>query len=198
MINYEKTINDLRNLGIKEKLLARRLKKQGELTKYGHREFKYMNKTDDKLYATFLRLVDDSTKERLIYLDTAIEKIETTIYKKSGWWRTSDGFTLEDNFTNMHDPEFRSWDTYTIYRTEDGYTVRTDKPFNGYFEYIRRKEIEFFNKFKDLLQQLHLLLKEKEMIMRGSYKLKDESNRELTTNISILLGYKKEEKRLNL
>ncbi len=198
MKEYGKIVTGLNRIGIRGKLLARRVDKESKWVEIGKKQFKHKDKTEEKLYNTFLRLVDEETRKRLITLDEGIKKIETTIYEQSGWYRTSSGFRFEDNFQNMQDYEFRTWDTYSIDRSEEGYHIREEKPFNSYFANIQEREMGFLNKYKDLLNQLHVLLTEKEKIMRGNFILKDDSNRELALNISNFLGFIPESKENNL
>lgn len=153
------------------------------------------NKKDERLYQTLLSYLSNEDRKRLLTLDAAIKMIEDTIYKQSGWWRTPRGYMLQDNFRNEDDPEFMECDTYMIYRNENGYYPRTDsKPFNEHFRERNDKERAFFYKYQELLQQLHLLLSEKERLLSSECTLKDEASLEDFTRIAIHLGYLKEEK----
>ena len=181
-----KRLRDTNNLS--NSMLARSIEKTDSY--YSRKDIKNRKKA----YKLFLKLIDPKTSERLTELDTEIDLITDVIYDETGWWRTSDGFMYEDNFKNMHDPEFRSFDTFRVYRNEDGYYINTGEPYNSYFAYIQDKEYRFFEKYKSSLGALHEALTEKEQIMYGKYQVQDKSNKELCAQIALYLGYKKEEK----
>ena len=148
-----------------------------------------------KAYSLLKRMVTKDTKVKLDSLDYTIDSISDDIQDRTGWWRTGrDGFRLEDNFQNMHDPEFRSFDTFRIYRNEDGYYVEGGEPFNSYFAYIQDTEYRFLEANRDQLSAIHDALSEKENTLVETIPLKDEANRSLTVEIIKYLGYSKEKK----
>lgn len=150
---------------------------------------------EEKAYTLLKRMVTKDTKTKLDSLDHTIDSISDDIYDRTGWWRTDrDGFMLEDNFQNMHDHEFRSFDTFRICRNEDGYYVEGGEPFNSYFAYIQDTEYRFLESNREQLSVLHDTLCEKENTLVDSIPLKDEANRSLTVEIIKYLGYSKEKR----
>ncbi len=181
---------------IKAKLLANSIDKRQKSNTFRIPKDVYIeNKNRLNAYKLFLKLLCETDKEKLLKLDDTINSISSYISESSGWWMTDrDGFMYEDNYQNMSDPEFRTFDTYRIYRNEDGYYVSQKEPFNSYFAKIKSDEIAFYNKYKDKLEILHNALSTKENIMFGNYELKSENDRNLTEEITKYLGYEKKEK----
>ena len=175
---------------LSNKILAYNIEKVNHSFVYGRKQARQSFKNDDRAYQLFLGLIDPESSERLRKYDEIIKQLEEKIHRESGWWRTSTGLMYQDNFQNMHDPEFRTFDTYTIHRNDFGYYVSSEKPFNSYFAMIRSKEIEFFERYEEVLKELHTALSIKESIMSGNYFVQDPKNEELCREISIYLGYK--------
>ena len=150
---------------------------------------------EEKAYSLLKRMVTKDTKIKLDSLDYTIDSISSDIEDRTSWWRTGrDGFMLEDNFQNMGDHEFRFFDTFRIYRNEDGYYVGGGEPFNSYFAYIQDNEYRFLEENREQLSVLHDTLCEKENTLVDSIPLKDEANRSLTVEIIKYLGYSKEKR----
>lgn len=189
-------VQELKNTGnIRNLWLAESIRKRQESMTISYREALIDIKNEEKAYKLFVKLLSNDSKEELTMLDIVIDHVKGMIYDESGWWMTGrDGFRYEDNHINMRDPEFRTWDTYRIYRGEDGFYVPTDEPFNPYFAKIREKEQRFFDRYEEDLELLHSVLTTKENFMSGDYELKDEKNRVLASEISKFLGYKIEGK----
>ena len=139
-----------------------------------------------KCWKCFYKMLTEESYNKITAIEQSINKIVDSIYDRTGWWLTSyNEFEYQDNFRNMHDYEERSWNTYRIYRNENGYYVPTEEPYSSHDDYIRGVEEAFFNKNKELLAALHILLIEKEKFYNGEYQLKDESNREAANKLLI-------------
>jgi len=181
---------------ISNRLLANRIDKRQKSNTFRIPKDAYIEiKNSEKAYKLFLKLLTQEDRKKIMELDKIIDSIEVYISEKSGWWMTGrTGFMFEDNFVNMHDHEFRSFDTYRIYRNEDGFYVSNEEPFNSYFASIREREIAFYEKYKDKLEILHNALSSREEMFLGNYHLQDEDDRALAEEIVKFLGYKKEEK----
>ncbi len=189
--NTEQLIKELEETkSILNSFLAKRVKKDAEKNVYGYNDFLEEEKLEKKLYQLFLSRIDPTDRDELLKIDKEIKSIEDVIFKKTGWYRIDNGFMYETNFVNQHDPEFASQDTYRIIRTEEGYTYDKKEPFNSYFAERQKREKEFCEEFKDELERMHKLLTDKETIMNGGYKLKNERERDLLKYISIYLGFK--------
>ena len=153
-----------------------------------NKEGKIMYKSEKKAYRILLRMFPKDIKERIEGLDTSIQAIIDYIERRSGWIYTNKGFIYEDNFKNMHDPEFRSFDTYTIPRNEEGFYLKEDScnP-----EYIQSKEKLFYLKYRDKLASLHTFIKEKEYLIKQSIFATEDP--ELANYLAIYLGYTEDE-----
>lgn len=158
---------------------------------YGPVERKLDRKIEKKLNKLFVKLLDDASRRKLQYIDNTFNEIVEQISKESGWTLYYDyRWEKMDNFQNKHDPEFRSWDTYTVrYDENSGYGESEEKPFNGYFAHLQCEENSFVSKYREELALLHAAIKAKKGFMAGSYTLKDESNRELAEEICSYMGY---------
>lgn len=188
--NTEQLIKELEETkSLLNNFLAKRIEKEKSKNVYGYKEMFEAEKIERKLYSIFLNRIDPSDKEILLEVDKEIDKISEEIFQKSGWYITSDGFRKEDNFINTSDPEFATHDTYSVTRTEHGYTYDDKPPFNGYFKRIQEEEKNFCERFELELSKLHNYLTKKELIMNGQYKLINEEDKDLLNYISIYLGY---------
>lgn len=186
----DKVVETLRETNrFRNKRLANRIEKERNRKVFGGKEYQEMVSNQNKAYKLFLRLIDKDSRERLKALDDTIESIATQIHKESGWWMTQEGFMFRDNFQNMDDPEFRSFDTYRIYRGENGYSVTPEKPYNHYYATLHAEEERFYKKYEEKLRILHEALTEKERIMAGEYTVEDEANLPLCKEITAYLGY---------
>ena len=194
MSNIVEKLRETKSL--RNKLLAAAIERRQQSNTFRiPQDIEIERKNEQKAYSLLKRLVTPDVKEQLIELDETIEGIKSDIYETTGWWMTGrTGFMYEDNFQNMHDHEFRSWDTYRLYRDEEGYYVSEKQPFNSYFASLKMKEHEFLEEHKEELKVLHKTLSTKEELLGGNIPLKDEKNRELIQEIVDYLGYKKEEK----
>ena len=153
----------------------------------------YDRKLRNRAYQLFLRLLDPEVRKKLMEIDGNISTLSTTIMSRSGWWRSGKDFILQDNFQNMHDPEFRSFDTYMVVRTPFGYEPSSSTtPYNSYFAGIRSQEEEFVKRNKTELEALHKAYTQKETIMGGSYLLRNDGDYELAQEICRFLGYSRE------
>ena len=152
-----------------------------------------MDGKEERLYKTLISYLQEDYKNRIIAIDKEIKKIEDTIFEKSGWRRTPNGYSLTTNI-NEDSTGLKEQNRYKIYRNENGYFIRSDSnPANEHFRERNEVEKAFFYKYEQLLQQLHLLLEEKEKILGGECTLANEDNREMFTNISDNLGYQKKQ-----
>ena len=158
---------------------------------YGPVERKLDRKIDKKLNKLFVKLLDDTSRRRLQQIDNTFNEIVERISKESGWTLYYDyRWEKMDNFQNMHDPEFRTWDTYTVrYDEKLGYVENTEKPFNGYFVHLQSIESSFILKYHEQLELLHETIKAKRDFMSGIYTLRDEGNRKLAEEICSYMGY---------
>ena len=137
-----------------------------------------------------LNLFTPEVREELERIGKNIELITNVIEEKTGWWRTGrKGFALENNFQNMHDPEFASHDTYKVYRNENGYYVDDEEPFNEYFAAIKSVENKFLNDNQEELNKLHSLFSEKEGILNGTYSLVNSEDELLAASLIDYLGF---------
>ena len=200
--NTEQLIKELEETKkLLNSFLARRVYKYNSRSSFGRKEFLESRRIDKKLYQLFLDRIDPSDKERLLRIDEELKSIEDEIYKKSGWYRVQsmdNQFRHETNFQNQHDPEFASHDTYRVERTAQGYTYDKKEPFNSYFAGIQLGQKRFYERFQTELERVHELLTEKETIMYGGYRMKDENDKDLLKYISIYLGYKNKPEELNV
>lgn len=158
---------------------------------YGPAERKLDNKITSKLNQVFVKLLDDESRLRLQEIDIALNQIAEQISRESGWILYN-GYHWEkrDNFQNMNDSEFKSFDTYRVrYDDKQGYTIYDEEPYNGYFSQLQSTEQSFMTKYRDQLQRLHELIQTKKKFMFGDYTLKDEANRDLADEICSYLGY---------
>lgn len=176
--------------------LARSIEKRENSTSFRVPQDIWINaKNEDKAYSLFKRLIVKDSKDRLEELDNTISSVSHDIREKTGWWRTGNsGFRYEDNYINMSDPEFRSFDTYQIYRNENGYYTSSEEPFNSYFARIKMTEEKFLEKNYDKLQLIHEALSEKENMLAGDIPLQNEKNRQLVNEILVFLRYRSNEK----
>lgn len=174
---------------LKNKILARKIEKTETIN----------DEKDNKkrAYSLFLKLVTQQCKKELHELDTIIHFVSSIIEKSSGWIITNNfEFVLYDDFKNIFDEEFITFDTYRIYRSPEGYHTDTCEPYNAYTKYIREKENAFLKKYETNLNILHEALTKKDKIMSDQFILKDKSNMELACAISHFLGYEnKQEKK---
>ena len=83
----------------------------------------------------------------------------------------------------------KNHETFVIKRDANGYFPPDNESTNSFLDYIKDMEISFYNYFKEDLEKIHQVLKEKELIMSGFYRLKDEKNHELSKLIVEHLGF---------
>lgn len=121
--------------------------------------------------------------ERLESLDNELVLEVEDLSEKTGWTIGYQGAYYYDNFQNMEDPEFRSFDTYLVPRDPDsGYYVKTDEPINEHMRSIREGETSFYLSNQERLDSIHNLLVQKRGILTGEYELAvdSEENRVLS------------------
>ena len=181
--------------GIRNEILARRIEKHDNCSICNRQTALESRKIKKRAYHLFLKLIDSDSKKRLLDIDGKISMLTSTILGRTGWWRSGDDFMLQDNFQNMHDPEFRSFDTYRVIRTESGYEPSSSStPYNAYFAGIHLAELQFVEKNKNELDELHRTLGQKEIIMSGVFTTKNPDDYNLACAICKYLGYSKEKK----
>lgn len=200
MENIEKLINSLRNRkGIKNLRLAKSIETQHNKMSFDvKRDGKKMTKNDEKSERVLYSLFDDETLSLIRSYDMKIMKLIGSITRDNNWhlqsWDYS--FIMRDHFKNMHDHEFREWDTYEIKRVPgQGYETYTDDPYNGYFKYIKGVEENFLLEHIEDLNALDDVLTKKEKLLSGNFGLKDESDREFAMELIYFLGLLKEKDR---
>lgn len=190
--NLVESLNNTKKTGYKylgKKIIKQRKRKVFDVVKDSRRE----NKIDGKLYSILFSFMDKETVLKLKSIESQIEGIINSIEKESGWSIKESGAQRFDNFENMDDPEFRTWDTYNVNRNvESGFYVDTAKPFNSYFASLREEELNFFNKYKNSLDELHRLWIEKYNII--NYYSYDYENSKLAKDIIEYLGIGLEDK----
>ena len=192
MDNTEKVIEQLRKTKkIKNIRLAKSISKLHNGYIFGEKEARRMEKNSNKAYKILLSLLPKEARERIIDIDNHSAALIDYIERRSGWNYTDKGFIYKDNFINMNDPEFRSFDTYSIVRNNDGFHLdEANKQ-----KYIFDKEKMFYMKYNDLLKVLHEYLTEKKQIINDTASMS--SNPELAESLVEYLGYKEEEKTKN-
>jgi len=156
------------------------------------RDVKMLDKIEKKVYKLFLKLVTPDVAEKLVAIDTLTDSMISKVEDRTGWSITEDLAFKEDNFKNVQDPEFRSWDTYRVYRNKtSGFYVSASKTNDVYEENIRFVEKLFFKENEATLAKIHELWAEKENIMSGNYTLKNPTpeNEEMAQLIAIYLNY---------
>ena len=180
---------------IRNKLLASSIeRRQKSNTLRIPEDVKIERKNEERAYSLIKKLVTKDIKEELVELDTIVEEYTNRIYEATGWWMIGrEGFMYQDNFQNMQDPEFKSFDTYRIYRNEEGFYVSDKESFNSYFEGIKRKEQDFLEKNQEELLVIHEALTSKEQLLSSFIPLKNEEKRDLVNELINYLGYKSEE-----
>lgn len=155
-------------------LAARMLVQYTKNTVDPYRDGRIMHSIERKLYKIFLNSIDKETSLRLMKIDSEIKKAKDEFYELyPDWIVSSKSAYCEDNYQYVDDPEFYTFDTYTINRNENGYFVSGEKPFNGYFQAIRDREIHVFETSKDILGRLHELYLKKDSILLGEYTIND-------------------------
>lgn len=132
----------------------------------------------DEDYEEILKLINKEIVSNLREINLNTKKIISKIEKESGWLFLNNMFILEDNFTNMHDPEFATHDSYRVIRGEEGFCIYTENASNDYFESIQQEEIKFYSKYKELLEQLHSYLLQKDNYLSGIKKLYLETSKD--------------------
>lgn len=199
MENIEKLINSLRNRkGIKNLRLAKSIETQHNKMSFDvKRDGKKMAKNDEKSERVLYSLFDDETLSLIRSYDMKIMKLIGSITRDNNWhlqsWDYS--FIMRDHFKNMHDHEFREWDSYEITRVPgQGYKTYIDDPYNGYFKYIKGVEENFLLEHIEDLNALDDVLTKKEELLSGNFGLKDESDREFAMELIYFLGLLKEPK----
>ena len=190
-INTEKLIDDLVETGKRSNIrLAKRIAKRHYSNIFCPRkDVPKMRKTDELATKALYGLLDEPTLKTLITYDVIIENLIQKIMSKTDWdyYPYCQEFRLYDNFQNMGDPEFRSFDTYRVYRTEDGFTHSTKDPYNGYFQSRQDREKRFVKSNKSDLKDLHHTYCLKEKLLKGNIKLKDDNTRDLAMELIYFL-----------
>ena len=152
-----------------------------------HKEFTYL-KAKKVLYSLFDEESLALLKEYNKYIRKQVKNIVT-----EGPWGYSDidgDFVYYDNFQNMHDHEFRTFDTYRVIRTKEGYEPYDKKPFNYYFQRLLERELVFLQDHSEELYGLHTVLTLKEEFFDGNFRLKDENDRELAMKLINFLDFR--------
>ena len=191
MRNTEKLIKELRlTNGFRNKLLARNIEERYNSNEFCiPRDSKKLEKIENRSYVLLLKLLPQEVSERIIQIDKHMNAMIDFIERRSGWTYTKNGFMYRDNFQNMHDPEFRSFDTYEIRRDKNGFHLDTNDAYKD--KYIYEKERLFYILYEDMLDVLNSYINEKERLLLEGIELS--SNKELAESLAIYLGYKKEE-----
>lgn len=146
-------------------------------------------------YKLFLSLIDNESSAKLRKLDKKISELTKKIEKGNGWNVSRTGAVMYDNFRNMHDPEFRSYDTHLVGRKENGY-VPTPCDYGACRDDC--DSISFVKKYQSDLDELHNLYSQKERIMYGSFSLKNPEDYILALNLSAFLGFEGDSEVLRL
>lgn len=149
-----------------------------------NKEGKRMYKNEKKAYKVLLKMFPKELRERIKWLDVSINAVIDYIERRSGWMYITDEFMYRDNFQNMHDPEFRSFDTYRVRRNEDGFYVDEN---NSGPNYIKDKERIFYRKYSSKLNALHSFIEEKKRLIQQSIYATEDPN--LAYYLAIYLGY---------
>lgn len=125
-----------------------------------------------RLYKKFKKMITPEYVERLQSLDDELVLEVEDLSQRTGWTIGYQGAHYYDNFQNMEDPEFRSFDSYLVPRNpESGYYVKTDEPINDHMRGIREVETKFYLENQDSLESIHSLLVQKRSILSGEYEL---------------------------
>ena len=113
------------------------------------------NDTEQPSYDTFLKYVDDLTRERLKSIDMALG-VQRNKLLEQGYMLSE----LECVSNNV-----------VLKRNQNGFYVVEENALNSKNEYQAYLEgLEFLKKNKDTFKLIHTYLLEKEIIMEGSYK----------------------------
>lgn len=189
MNNTKQLIQKLKSTkNIKNIRLASSISKIENGYTFGAKEARKKEKNNKKLYKLLLKMYPKEVRERLEEIDKCMFAIIDFIERRTGWRYTSKGFIYMDNFQNMEDDEFRTFNTYRIPRDEKGFYLNHDEQ----DEYIKVKERTFFILYENMLEVLHGYIKEKEKLIKESVSLTKDP--ELAESLVIFLGYKEEEK----
>ena len=195
-INTEKLIEDLIKTKKRNNIeLAKRISKRHYSNTFSpKRDVPKMIKTDKLAKNVLCSLLDEESLKTLVVYDTLIESIIQKITSKTGWdyYQYQESFILYDNFKNMDDHEFRSFDKYRVHRTNKGFTHSTTDPYNGYLKHIQEMEKDFVRENrKDLFELNHLLILREELL-NGNFKVKDEQKKDLAMELIYFLNLVKE------
>ena len=189
MRNTERLVYKLKETNkFSNKRLANSISRIDNSRTFSSKEGKIMYNNEKKAYKILLKMFPKEIREGIEGLDICIDAIIDYIGRRSGWMYSDDGFYCYDNFQNMQDPEFRSFDTYRIPRNENGFYLDED---NHKPKYIRDKERTFYYIYKDKLDSLHQFIKEKESLIRQSICITEDPN--LANYLAIFLGYVEED-----
>ena len=141
-----------------------------------------------RAWKCFCKMLTPESLAEITAIEKAMETIVSYIRNQSGWWLSSDySFCYVRDYRDMHY-------SYEIYRNENGYYVKTDELIYDCFGYVMNKEVLFFEKYKSLLESLHILINEREKFYNGGYKLKYSRDKEMAQKLLITLGRIKEPK----
>lgn len=152
------------------------------------RDGKRLDNNHKKAYRLLLNIIPKEIKDKILELDMHINAIIDLVRRTTGWIYTSRGFVYRDNFHNMQDYEFRSFDTYEVKRGENGFYVEE----NEFKEKrILDREKIFFKMSEDMLEVLHSHIVKKEMLIRNCVVLAEDQ--ELAESLIIFLGYQEED-----
>ena len=189
MNRTEKLIEQLNGTKkIKNIRLAKSISKIHNGYIFGTKEGKSMEKNTKKANKLLIKMLPEEVRNRIAGIDQGMNAIIDYIERHTGWHYTKSGFYYRDNFHNMDDPEFRSFDTYCIPRDESGFHLdHTDK--NKQL-YIMTKEKAFYIVYSDMLRVLDDYIKEKDALISKSIPLT--SDPELAQSLAIFLGYEEE------
>lgn len=185
MENTDKLIYKLKETNkFKNKRLANSISKIHNSNTFSiTKEGKKMEKNNKNAYKLLLRMFPKDIKEKILGLDKCIEAVADYLNRRTGWVFIGDKIVYRDNFHNMHDPEFRSFDTYEIPRNDSGFYLDDSE---GKPLYIRNEEKKFYLKYKSELDALHGFITEKTDLIKEA--IFTSSDPELANEIAIYLG----------
>lgn len=144
-------------------------------------------KTKQKVYNVFKDSLSDESREKIEKIDSRIHKIIKEICRHSGWDFKSEGFYKQDaKIGNSYDTERV---TYLVKRTKEGFKPSREEETDWWYSNkLRQKEVDFIDKYKDLLEECHNLLNIKDSFMKGDFEVKEEDD-ELNKTIAEYLNY---------
>ena len=128
MNRTEKLIEQLNDTKkIKNIRLAKSISKIHNGYIFGTKEGKNMEKNTKKANKLLIKMLPEEVRNRIAVIDQGMSAIIDYIERHTGWYYTKSGFYYRDNFHNMQDYEFRSFDTYEVKRGENGFYVEENE-----------------------------------------------------------------------